>query len=262
MRFKTTSGLSIAYRTAGVGRTIVLLHPIGLCGAFWDPVVKELEAEFRLIVPDARGHGDSEVPNGPFGLDELADDVVSLVRAVGQPPTIVVGCSMGGMTAQAVAVRAPEIVAGLVIANTGHRRNDRGRATMEQRAFELKQGMPAVVRGTLARWFDDEFKLSRPDSVLKARDWLLSADPVVQAWSWLAIRDLNYTDRLELLPKPALAVAGLRDESASPAVMKEMAAALRSCAYHDIDAGHLTPFERPKEFASVVREFARSIVCP
>lgn len=89
---------------------------------------------------------------------------------------------MAGMTAQAVAVRAPEIVAGLVIANTGHRRDDQGRAAMNKRASDLEQRMPAVVRATLARWFDSDFQPLRPNSILKVPDWLFSADPVVQAW--------------------------------------------------------------------------------
>ena len=55
MNFRTQSGLGIAYRSRGKGRTMVLLHPVGLSGTFWDPVVAELENDFRLITPDARG---------------------------------------------------------------------------------------------------------------------------------------------------------------------------------------------------------------
>ena len=255
MRFRTRSGLGIAYRTRGIGPTVVLLHPVGVCGAFWDPVVAELESEFRLIVPDARGHGDSDVPGEPFGLDQLADDVVDLVRAVGQGPTVAVGCSMGGMIVQALLARSPEILRGGVIANTAHRRNDQGRATMEQRAVEALKGMPGVLRMTLNRWFDVDLQVLRPDIVLKARDWLLEADPVVHAWSWRAIRDLNYAEQLASVQVPALAIAGLRDQSTPVAAMKDLAATIPGCSYRELDTGHFAPMEQPAAFAAHLREF-------
>ena len=259
MNFRTQSGLSIAYRSRGQGRTMVLLHPVGLCGAFWDPVVAELEKEFRLITPDARGHGQSDVPAQAFGLDELADDVAELIRAVGQAPTLVVGCSMGGMTAQAISVRAPELLAGVVIANTAHRRNDAGRAVMEQRAQAALKGMPTVLQTTLSRWFDADLQLLRPELVMQARDWLLEADPVVHCWSWRAIRDLNYAMQLEIMRRPAMAIAGLRDQSTPVSAMKDLAATIPGCDYRELDTGHLAPLEQPAQFAALLRSFANRV---
>ncbi len=259
MRFRTSSGLSIAYRSRGQGRTIVLLHPVGVCGAFWDGVIAELEGEFRLIAVDARGHGGSDVPSKPFNLDDLADDVAELIRAVGQAPALVAGCSMGGMTAQAIGVRAPELLSGIVIANTAHRRNDQGRATMEARAQAALKGMPTTLHTTLSRWFDADLQVLRPDLVLKARDWLLEADPVVHCWSWRAIRDLNYADQLAHLKVPALAIAGLRDQSTPVAAMKDLAATIPGCDYREMDTGHLAPLEQPAQFAAHLREFANKI---
>lgn len=259
MRFRTKSGLSIAYRSRGQGRTMVLLHPVGLCGAFWDGVAAELESEFRIITPDARGHGESDVPSEGFGHDELSDDVADLIRAVGQAPTIVAGCSMGGMTAQALSVRAPELLAGVVIANTAHRRNDQGRATMEQRAQAALKGMPTTLQTTLTRWFDADLQVLRPDLVLKARDWLLEADPVVHCWSWRAIRDLNYAERLEKMTRPAMVIAGLRDQSTPVSAMKDLAATLPDCDYRELDTGHLAPLEQPQQFAALLRAFANRV---
>ena len=259
MRFRTRSGLGIAYRSRGQGRTIVLLHPVGLCGAFWDPVVAELEHEFRLITPDARGHGDSDVPGEGFGHDDLSDDVADLIRAVGQAPTIVVGCSMGGMTAQALSVRAPDLLAGVVIANTAHHRNDQGRATMEQRAQAALKGMPTVLQTTLTRWFDADLQVLRPDLVLQARDWLLAADPVVHCWSWRAIRDLNYATQLETMRRPAMVIAGLRDQSTPVSAMKDLAATIPGADYRELDTGHLAPLEQPAQFAALLRAFANRV---
>ena len=259
MRFHTSSGLGINYKTRGQGRTIVLLHPVGLCGEFWDPVIGELETEFRLIAPDARGHGGSDVSSKPFGLDELADDIAELIRAVGQGPTVAVGCSMGGMMVQALLARAPDVLRGGLIANTAHRRDDAGRAAMEQRAKAAEAGMPTTIKTTLNRWFDADMQVLRPDLVLKARDWLLNADPVVHAWSWRAIGGLNYVDQLAATSIPCMALAGLRDQSTPVAAMKDLAASIPQCAYVEMDAGHLAPLEKPAEFAAHIRSFLHSL---
>mgnify|MGYP006285278301 CR=1 FL=1 len=259
MRFRTSSGLSISYKTRGRGRTIVLLHPVGMCSDFWVPVIQELEEEFRMIAPDARGHGDSDVPCQQFGLAQLADDVSELVCAVGQVPTIAVGCSMGGMIVQALIARYPALLRGGLIANTAHRRDDVGRAAMEQRAKAAEAGMPITIQTTLNRWFDADMQVLRPDLVLKARDWLLNADPIVHAWSWRAIGGLNYNDQLEATKVPCMALAGLRDQSTPVSAMKDMAASIPGCRYVEMDTGHLAPMENPKEFASHVRAFANSL---
>ncbi len=259
MRLKLSNGLSLAYRTRGAGRTVVLMHPVGVRGAFWDGVVRELEGECRLIVPDARGHGDSDAPPTPFDLDDLAGDVIELLRAVGQPPALIVGCSMGGMMAQAIACNAPDLARGIVIANTAHRRDDQGRATMEQRAAQAEKGMPIVLPTTLSRWFDAQAMVAKPELVARAREWLLEADPIIHAWSWRAIRGLSYTDRLQALTVPALAIAGLRDQSTPVAAMQAMARDIPNCAYREIDSGHLAPMEEPVRFAALLREFMAKI---
>jgi 3-oxoadipate enol-lactonase len=259
MRFKLSNGLSIAYRTRGVGRTIVLLHPVGVRGAFWDDVVRELESDYRLIVPDARGHGDSDASSKPFDLDDLASDIAELLRAVGHPPAVVVGCSMGGMVAQAIACNAPDLVRGFVVANTAHRRDDQGRATMEQRALQAEKGMAIVLPTTLSRWFDAPTMVAKPELVARARDWLLEADPVIHAWSWRAIRGLNYSERLKSVPMPALAIAGLRDQSTPVSAMQAMAKDIPGCAYREIDSGHLAPLEEPVQFAALLREFVAGL---
>ena len=256
MRLRLANGLSIAYRTRGAGPAILLMHPVGARGAFWDAVIAELEGEFRLIAPDFRGHGDSDASADDFKLGDLAADMAELLRAAGQPPAVAVGCSMGGMVAQALACEAPELRRGFVIANTAHRRDDAGRATMEQRASQAEKGMPTVLNTTLSRWFDAPTLVAKPELAARAKNWLLEADPVVHARAWRAIRDLNYAERLKANKTPALAIAGLRDQSTPVAAMRAMANDIPRCGYREIDSGHLAPLEEPALFAALLREFA------
>ena len=221
MRYRLKSGLSMRYITRGLGRPVVLMHPIGLRAEFWLPVMAELEHQYRLIAIDARGHGKSEFA-GPFTLDDLARDAVELIAALGVGPAVFAGCSMGGMVAQGVAALAPEAANGIVIANTTYRRDDAGRAMMEQRAVQAEKGMPVVLPSTLSRWFNAQCQLNRPELVMTARDWLLVNDPMVHAWSWRAIRDLNFADALRKSQLPKLCITGTEDQSAAPTVVRKM----------------------------------------
>lgn len=259
MKFRTSSGLALNYKTRGRGRTILLCHPIGMRAAFWDDVMLALEDEYRTIAVETRGHGESDVPAKAFSLTDCAQDMAELVRAVGQGPVIAAGCSMGGMIVQAMMARTPDVLRGGVIANTGHRRDDAGRAMLEQRAVIAEKGMPEILPSTLTRWFSPDVQGLRPDLVLKARDWLLENDPIVHAWSWRAIRDLNYADDLAKTKIPAMAIAGTHDQATSIAAMQDMVASIPGCQYREFKTGHMTPMEEPKGFAGALRDFARGI---
>lgn len=256
MRIRLGSGLSIHYKSSGAGRTVLLLHPVGVRAEFWDGVARLLASEFRIIAADTRGHGESDAPVRSFTLDDCVDDFVELLEAVGRPPALVVGCSMGGMIAQGVTARRPDLVAGLVNANTVHKRSPQSLPVFDKRAADALQGMDGVLHTTLSRWFDARACLDNPEAVVFARRCLKEADPVVHGWSWLAIRDLNFADGLRKSGVPALALAGLRDQATALEGMKAMAAEIPGCEYREIDAGHMSPLEAPGEFAAIVRDFA------
>ncbi len=260
MRFRLKSGLSLRYRTRGIGPVILLLHPVGLRLEFWDHVVKELEAEFRLIALDTPGHGESDVPNTSFTLDDLVADVAEFLDVLAPEGAIAVGCSMGGMIVQGLAVAGGQRLRGAVIANTAHLRNDAGRAAMEQRAVDVARGMPAIVESTLARWFDADVQRTKPAMVAIARDWLEEADPIVHGWSWRAIKNLAYGEHLRSVTMPTLALAATNDQSTPVAAMHAMAAVLPNGSFREIATGHLAPLEDPIGFAAIVREFSRTLV--
>jgi len=260
MRFRMRSGLTLRYKTRGVGQTIVLLHPVAMRAEFWDPVADELESDFRLIAVDTRGHGESDVPAGPFSLDDLTQDIIELITAVGSPPCVLVGCSMGVMVANWVAVKAPELVKALVLSNATHTRTEQSKIGLQQRADACAKGMPAVLESTLARWFSPSFMARRADTVAMARAWLLDNDPVVHSWSWLSMRDRDYGDKLEKIQVPVLAIAGSDDHSATPSVVEEMSRVFPRGSFSEMKGvGHFAPLENPQLFAQIVRKFVTEL---
>lgn len=257
MRFRLKSGLALGYTTRGSGRSVVFLHPVGVSTLFWNPVVAELENEFRTIAIDTRGHGESDVPSGPFSMEDLAADIIELIRAVGSPPCVLVGCSMGVAIANFIALAAPDLVAGMVLAGSGHGRDAASVAMLEARAKAAEAGMGAIAESTASRWLNPA---KHPELHAQVRDWLRNDDPVVHAWSWRAMRDRDYGDRLQTIRVPVLAVAGTEDLGGTPAALRAMAAVFPNGSYDEIaGAGHFAPLEEPVQFAAIVRTFIQRL---
>jgi 3-oxoadipate enol-lactonase len=256
MHFRLSNGLGMSYHVRGAGRIVLFLHPIGTRAAFWDGAIAHLGGNYRCITVDFRGHGDSDVPRQRFSLDDLADDVIELLRFERARDAIVVGCSLGGMVAQSIALKAPELLAGIVLADTNYKQTPEGRAIAQQRADQSLNGMPAMLQATLTRWFPERFLALNPPEVQACRSWLLDDDPVVFSWGWEAIRDLDYGERLRDIRLPALVLRGSIDASSQRATMQEMARLLPFARYVEIEnGGHVVPLEKPEPFAKLLREF-------
>jgi len=257
MRFRLKSGLSVGYSVRGAGEPIALLHPIGLCGDFWQPVVERLARDYRLLAIDARGHGDSDVAAGPYSLDGIADDCLELLRTL-TGPCVVVGCSMGSAVAQSMVVRDAGMVKAAVFANGSGPRTGGRTDVLERRAARAERGMPSVLDDTLDRWFSKSFAAAHPEVVAKVADWLLGADPTVHAWAWRALA--GRTDAYDKIRVPALAIAGSEDASASPASVKALADVLPNAKYVElVGAAHMAPLEQPDAFADAIRQFLKDL---
>lgn len=107
----SANGLDVFYRrTGGDKPPMLMLHGYTDNGACWGPVTRVLEADYDVIMPDARGHGQTTGPIGALNTDLLAQDAAAIIRALDLGKTIVFGHSMGGITALALAANEPDLV--------------------------------------------------------------------------------------------------------------------------------------------------------
>lgn len=97
----------------GKGPPLLLLHGWPEFWLTWEPVMTRLAHRFTLIAPDLHGFGDSDKPDGPYGPDQHAADMLALLEALGLPKVGVVGHDVGGAVMQPLARRAPERFSGL-----------------------------------------------------------------------------------------------------------------------------------------------------
>ncbi len=114
--FCEANGITIHYlRTGGRKPPLVLLHGLTGNGACWTPLARSLGCEYDVVMPDARGHGNSSTPLHGYRYEDHAGDVIDLIQGLGLSAPILLGHSMGGMTATVVASLAAEMIRGVIL---------------------------------------------------------------------------------------------------------------------------------------------------
>jgi 3-oxoadipate enol-lactonase len=258
VHFRLASGHGLNYTSQGAGRCLALLHPIGVDGSFWAPIADALAATCRVVCIDLPGHGGSDVRRA--SLDAMAADVAELLATVGGDKPVLGGCSLGAMVAQGVALHAPSLLGGLVLADGNATLAPEGRAMMQKRAAEARHGMPRTLETTLTRWFSADFRARAPQEVQRVAALLLAGDPIVHAWTWEAIAALDHAPRLGQIALPTLVICGSADVSCPPAASQAIARAIPGARYEElVGAAHMAPLEQVDAFVALVRAFVRKL---
>ena len=236
---------------------VVLSHALGLDLHMWDSLAAELAGTREVLRYDHRGHGGSAVPKGPYSIDDLVDDAARLIREWGRGPIVWVGLSMGGMVGQGLAVRYPDLVKAVVLANTSSKYPEAAAAIFAQRVVSVQTGgMAAIVDSVMERYFSAAFRAAQPEAVAAARAAVLRCDPVGYAACCQAVGGVDWLGRLHSVACPTLIIAGALDTGAPVAMSQAMLE--RSPGAELVvfdDASHLSIAEQPALFAQTLQRF-------
>lgn len=247
----------------GQGPTVVLSHALGCDLRMWDAVTAILQDRYTVLRYDHRGHGQSPAEPGSFGMNELADDAAALIAQQAEGPAHFVGLSMGGMTAQALAVRHPALVKSLVIANSAAGYDEAARGGWQTRVDTvLSQGMSAIADGAMQRWFTPEFRADGHGGsarVATLRAGLEALAPVPYAAACTAVSDIDFFESNRRIACPVLVIAGTRDEATPPVMSEMLAQSIPGARLRTIEAAHLSAVEQPAVFAQLVTDFLSSL---
>ncbi len=237
--------------------TLVFLHHFGGAGRTWTEVIARLENDFRCIAPALKGFGNANVPPGTrFAMDDYANDVAELVRARGLTRWVLVGHSMGGKIALALAARRPGGLAALVLVAPSppspEPMTDAGHAQSHAAC-----GDPEAARGIVAMITGDPL----PDALRErtVADMICASPAAWQAWLDAGSRE-NIVDRMSALAVPAFVLAGERDPVVPAALLEREVVSRLTAAQTRLlvipGAGHLLPLEAPSAVARQIREAA------
>ena len=194
---------------------VLLAGSLGSTFAMWDPQVPALAERFRVVRFDARGHGRSPVPTGPYTLDDLVDDAVALLDRLGVERAHVVGLSLGGMTAMRLAAREAHRVDRLAVLCTSALLGP-AQAWADRAAHVRAQGTSTVADAVVARWFTDDLRARDPKLVARMQAMIASTPAEGYAGCCEAIATMDLRADLSRISAPTLALAGAEDPATPP----------------------------------------------
>jgi pimeloyl-ACP methyl ester carboxylesterase len=119
LQFRTIHGYRRAFRVAGSGPALLLIHGVGCNSKSWEPVHAKLAQRFTVIAPDLLGHGESDKPHADYSLPAFANGMRDLLAVLGIDRVTVVGHSFGGGVAMQFAYQYPELVERIVLVSAG-----------------------------------------------------------------------------------------------------------------------------------------------
>ena len=193
---------------------LVLSNSLGATLEMWDAQAPALRERFRLLRYDARGHGGSPAPPGPYEIGDLGRDVLSLLDRLGIGHASYCGLSIGGMVGMWLASEVPERFERLALLCTAARLDPE---TWRERAEKVRAGgVEAVADVVVERWFTPEFRASRPEAHHWAKEMLRATDPEGYAGCCEAIRDMDLSERLGRIRAPTLVISGADDPATPP----------------------------------------------
>jgi len=247
-------------RIIGEGQTCVLIHGSFIDGSFWQEQIPVLSQEFKVIVPDLRGHGMSDKPSEEYTHEVMAQDIWNLLKTLGIRRTSLVGHSMGSRIALQFALHYPKIVKKLVLASggVGPVRN-RQQIFPEHVQEEIGFGTPGFDQRKFNYyeiWYS--FAHPSPDRVNKILEEILKTPKHVKA---SIARNFPKKDLRPTLPQiqvPTLVVLGEKDVICPIEEATYLAQHLPKARLEVIpDSGHCLPIEHPNEFNTKVISFLK-----
>lgn len=259
MPIASSSGARIAYQVHGDSGAAPLLfiNSIGSAHAMWEPQVRAFAGSYRVVTYDARGHGQSDVPPGPYTLAQLAHDALAILDAEGITTAHVCGLSLGGITALWLAVHKPERLRSLVLANTAARIGS-AEFWAARIALVRERGMRAVADAALPNWFTEGFRTREPATAQRFRDAIESTSVEGYLGCCAAMLDEDLRESLGAVRCPVLAIAGTSDRSTPPELLQFVHERLPGSQLVTLEAAHISNVEQAAAFNTALSAFLSS----
>ena len=251
------NGIDIHYDVQGDGPWLVLAHSLATDLSMWDDQMAALEKHFTVLRFDTRGHGGTDAPAGAYSFDQLSDDVLGLLDALKIGRTHYCGLSMGGMIGQHLALRVPDRIERLVLADTTSRMPAEARPLWAERIrVAREQGMAAHVQPTLERWFTAPWRAAHPEVMTRIGNLIRKTPVAGYVGCAEAIARIDVTDRLPAVQAPTLAIVGDQDIGTPPAMSEAIVAAIPGARLEVVpDASHLSNIEQADAFNRLLLNF-------
>ncbi len=249
---------TLSYRLEGppAGEVVMLAGSLASDLTMWEPQIAALRgAGFRVLRYDHRGHGASAVPPGPYRIEDLADDALRLLDALGIDRVHLCGLSMGGMVGQLLGAGHPDRLASLVLCDTAAHMPPP--EVWEARIAAVRAGgMEAVAEATIERWFTPAGRERLAEEVARIRAMVVATPVEGFCACCAAIRDMDLRERIGAITVPTLVVVGEHDPGTPVAAAEQIQRAIGGSRLEVIPgAAHFVNVEQAAAFNALLLGF-------
>ncbi len=251
------SAVDCVYTVEGSGPALFMVHGIGSRRVTWAGLTEHLRNHFTCISYDLRGHGDSPVPDTPYTLDDMVEDLEALRANLGIERAHVIGHSLGGMIGPAYARAHPDRVlsVGLLSTAAGRTEEDRGKLQAVKSAM-VENGIEQTLGTLVARWYTDEFIAARPEMIEARIKQVVDTPPDVFLSVFDIYAETEMAPWLHEIDVPCLVLTGELDGGCNPRLNRFIADTLPDSELVILDGlKHSILIEANDRVAPHVRDF-------
>ena len=250
--------LSQRFKLGGSGPPVVLVHGVGTRLEDMDLLCERLEADFRVLRYDLRGHGESAKVPGPYTLADFSDDLAELLDAIGWHKAHCFGFSLGALIVQRFALDHPQRVQRLgVVSGIAGRTPEESAASLRRAQELLNGGGPGThVAQAVERWFTEPFRLAHPEVIEARKARILANHQPSYAAAYRVLAAYDLAEELHRIPHETLVTTGEFDQGSNTRMARLMAARIPKSQLRIIpELKHALLLEAPDILAGQIRSF-------
>lgn len=237
---------------------VTLSNSLSTDFSMWDEQAPRLTQQYRVLRYDTRGHGRSEVTPAPYSMEQLADDVAGLLDSLGIKKTHFVGLSLGGMTAQMLALRRPDLISSLCLVATTCLPPYHGRQIWDERVASIRESgrFDHMLAPMMDRWLSMKFRRENTQRYDQVKEMVLRTPPEGYIGCSLAIAGFDVRDRLNEIDIPTMVIAGEEDPGTTVEDAQMIQAGIKGAELAVVPgARHLLNVDRPASFTPLLTEW-------
>jgi 3-oxoadipate enol-lactonase len=256
MPFAELKEVRLHYEVSGSsGRpVIVLVNSLGSSLKMWEKILPALANSYRVLQYDARGHGLSSVPSTPYTLTGLSNDLLDLLDYLAIDRVHLCGLSLGGLVGMWLGIHRPRRINRLILANTAARVGTR--EGWDGRIDDVrKHGMSPIARASLDRWITAGYQHEHPEESEAIGSMIESTPAEGYIGCCCALRDADLRPAIAAIDAPCLVITGIHDPATPPEDGRFLHGAVKQSHYVELDAAHLSAWERSQEFQQSMMQF-------
>ena len=251
-------GRRIYYDLSGPdkGPVVCFTHSLASDGGMWAEQMPPLiNAGFRVLRLDMRGHGGSDPVAGPYTMEQLGDDVAAALDFLGIQKVQYIGLSIGGMLGQAFALKHGQRLISAMWCDTAPASPPNAKEAWGPRVDTVAKANSLVplADATMERWFTDAWKPQRPARWKEIRETVAGTTPAGYLGCAAAIMNFDFVPKLPSVKVPVLTVCGSDDQGTPPSANKKIAELVPGGRYEEIaNARHFPNVEHPDVFNRIM----------